>query len=183
MNLHDLTKETHHKAENSLFGARYSAGILTPREYVSWLDAQYKIHELVDRVVPCSLHRCGPLARDMTQLYIYPPAYNLGQTYEFLAFLKRELPYSLLAASYILYGAHLQGGAVIKPRLVSAGLPVAHLEFGEEAKQGRIWLKGLRELADLGDLANEAFQRIINIMDEIYERAYEDGLIAQYKTG
>jgi hypothetical protein len=169
--LYTLTHDAHHAAEATTFGARYASGTLSRQEYALWLGFQLQAHDLIDAVVPGFMGRRVALAADL--LVVRAPLFALSAGYELAAEIMRTPPLSQLAAAYIFYGAHLQGGAVIKPKLIAAGLPTTHLDFGDSANDARKWLKELRTHTELAPAANAVFGHTIDAMNEI-SQIYND---------
>jgi hypothetical protein len=166
MNLHDLTPESHHDAQETDFGKRYAKGDISRREYASWIHMQFVAHhEVLDRILPWHCQRGATLALDLAALLPDQP-YVLSSV-DGLREVLLESPYTGLAGAYVLMGAHLRGGAMIRPNLERAGLPVHHLYFDAPAS-AREYLRKLREFPALADEVDRVFRAVTTVMDEIH---------------
>lgn len=67
-------------------------------------------------------------------------------------------------AIYVLTGAHLMGGEIMRRRLV--GFPVNHLQW-EDRQLAINELRKFRERSELVDQARACFQALLDMMDEI----------------
>ena len=71
---------------------------------------------------------------------------------------------SIAGAAYVLTGAHLMGGEVMRKRLI--GYPTKHLEWGDR-KLALKELNILRSREDVVEQARSCFSALLRIMDEI----------------
>jgi hypothetical protein len=74
-------------------------------------------------------------------------------------------------AIYVLTGAHLMGGEIMRRRL--EGFPTKHLEW-EDRKAALTILQQYRLRDDIGEEARDCFAALLKIMDEIKEK-YPNG--------
>jgi hypothetical protein len=79
----------------------------------------------------------------------------------------RDDPVARAGAAYVLTGAHLMGGEIMRRRLVD--LPTEHLEW-EDRQAALAELKVMRVNAELAGPARKCFEALLAIMDEILER-------------
>lgn len=167
MNLYDATKDLHHDAEKHPFGARMAAGEISKQEWADWLGAMQAIHLAIDPHLPPALQRGGALLLDLTRtLPVMPRVCWSARRFSGAL----DGPISIGGAAYILSGAHLRGGAVIRKRLEPLGMSCAHLRF-DQAREGNEWICALRDAPEVAPGARAAFGAIIEVMDEIQARA------------
>jgi heme oxygenase len=73
---------------------------------------------------------------------------------------------------YVVCGANLRGGAVIRKTLEPLGFPCRHLRFNRDnAEKADQWLKELRERSNLAEGAKEAFHDILWLMSLVEDNA------------
>jgi hypothetical protein len=70
----------------------------------------------------------------------------------------------IAGAAYVLTGAHLMGGEIMRRRLV--GYPTTHLEW-DDRKAAIVELNKFREREDIVEESRKCFQALLKIMDEI----------------
>ncbi len=70
----------------------------------------------------------------------------------------------IAGAAYVLTGAHLMGGEIMRRRLV--GYPTSHLEWPDR-KAAISELMKFREREEIAQEARNCFQALLDIMDEI----------------
>ena len=169
------TADLHHKAEEHPFGAAMSAGELSPQEWADWMAAMLQIYLAVDPMLPVSGRRSHDLFMDLLKMK------NAGvspvQSVEALAVANRitlnptDIDY-VGGVSYILLGANLRGGQLIRKALTAKGVDAcSHLFFVEEDKaDGEVHLDALRSSKGVVNGAREMFTSIVAIMDEIWSR-------------
>lgn len=136
--------------------------------YARWVRALLQIHERLDEVLPPVVHRCDGLRADLAALGgDLVPASTSAQAYaETLA---DEL--SLAGAAYVMTGAHLMGGEIMRRRL--EGYPTQHLVW-DDRKAALAVLAEFRERADIVEPARACFQALLTIMDEIQNEELQD---------
>ena len=74
----------------------------------------------------------------------------------------------IAGAAYVLTGAHLMGGEIMRRRL--EGFPTKHLEW-DDRKEAIAILQQYRTRDDISEEAKDCFRALLTIMDEI-ERLY-----------
>ena len=168
MTLYNATTAAHHDAENHPFGQRMAAGRRSRQEWADWLQAMLDIHTVLDPYLPTSLQRGGDLALDLYQML--PVRGERTESAQRIVEAIRSGDLSVIGGvSYILCGANLRGGQVIKEKLIPVGFPCNHLTF-ESFVEPNKWLGKLRECGVLADSANTAFKLVLDVMSEIDER-------------
>lgn len=166
--LYEATRDLHHSAEQHPFGARMAVGEIEMQEWADWLQAMVRLHLALDPYLPPCLQRGGALMLDVACLL--PVEGRPSPVADAFAATLPGNPMRTAGAAYILCGAHLRGGAVIRRRLQPQGLPCTHLRY-EHAREANNWLSALRGADATAPGARSAFQAIIGIMDEIQGRA------------
>jgi heme oxygenase len=114
----------------------------------------------VDANLPAELGRVDRLTEDLNILALRTKDLDTATTYASTL----TTPESLDGAAYVLTGAHLMGGEIMRRRL--DGYPTKHLEW-EDRKVGLAWLKLIREREELSQAARDCFSALLAIMDEI----------------
>ena len=144
-------------------GAAMASGKPPMDWYSDWLHAIHHIHHKIDPTLPAVLHRAGRLEDDITAVGLIstpvPAAYAYTKSL--------DTDNKLAGAAYVLTGAHLMGGEIMRRRL--EGYPTAHLEWDDRKSA----LEGLRAYRVRSELAAEArgcFTALLCIMDEIRDR-------------
>lgn len=168
-NLYHATTNLHHDAEKHPFGERMLNGTLSRQEWTDWLGAMEQIHIALDPYLPPSLKRAHDLHMDLLMMLPLKPARSEAIEALTLDLIDPELIGGL---SYVLSGANLRGGQVIRKRLSPLGFPCNHLSFDAmHVAPADNWLKRLRDAKALRDGAQQAFRAVLCVMDEINERA------------
>jgi len=157
------TRDLHHACEAHPVGAAMASGKPPAVWYADWLQALHQLHVVVDSVLPLELGRIDRLDADLVASGAVATRSIAADKYTYT--LNNEL--SLEGAAYVLTGAHLMGGELMRRRL--EGYPTSHLEW-DDRKVGLAWLKPVRERADLAQAARDCFAALLSIMDEIQER-------------
>jgi len=158
--LHSATKDLHHACENHAVGAAMASG--SPRDdwYASWLSSLLVIHSYLDNSMPIYCQRTYQLSIDLQKIKcdVYTPyaAYKYIQSLSGVE--------DRLGGCYVLTGAGLMGGAIMKKRLVN--YPTYHLEFSDRPLALE-FLKSLRNKEELAESAKKCFYALLQIMDEI----------------
>ena len=161
--LHSATRHLHHACEQHEVGAAMATG--QPREdwYASWLSALLVIHSYLDASMPVICRRTYSLGVDLQKMkcevYTPPAAYRYIQS---LKNINDEL-----GGCYVLTGAGLMGGAIMKKRLIN--YPTNHLEFADRGLALE-YLKSWRNREELTDPAKNCFYALLKIMDEIRDK-------------
>lgn len=158
--LWEATRDLHHACEQHPVGAAMASGTPPVRWYAQWLGSLYVIHSVVDQYLPACTGRLAPLAKDIAALQ-GSPTYALPAA-EYAASLRPD--HSVMGAGYVLLGAHLMGGEVMRRRL--EGFPTAHLEW-DDRRAALAELMVIREQAELAEPARACFSALLATMDEI----------------
>lgn len=157
------TRDLHHACEQNPVGAAMAAGTPPMAWYVDWLMALRQLHEVVDAALPKDLGRVERLTADLIDSNV--PAHVSAVAARYGKTLLDEK--ALAGAAYVLTGAHLMGGEIMRKRL--AGYPTSHLEW-DDRKLGLAWLKPVRERLEIAEPARNCFAALLGIMDEIHAR-------------
>ena len=160
-NLKEKTKELHHAAEKHPVGQSMAEGNISDRWWANWLGALFVIHSAIDRWLPEAMQRVVQIAEDIAETQL-PPNTNFAALDYARSLDTRQ---RAEGAAYVFTGAHLMGGA-ITARNIEHRLPVHHLKWADRQDVVRQW-SPLRDREDLEAHALEAFQAVINVMDEI----------------
>lgn len=152
------TRELHHACEQHEVGSAMATGKPPMQWYADWMFALLTIHKEVDKYYPVAIHRVDKLLEDLKNLS--PNEINAAK--EYAATLNSEK--NIAGAAYVLTGAHLMGGAVMKKRLID--YPTKHLEW-DNRKIALKELEKLRQREDVVEEAKQCFFALLQIMDEI----------------
>lgn len=158
--LWEATRDLHHACEAHPVGAAMSSGNPPIHWYAQWLDALRTIHAVVDPTLPAVLHRVERVERDTASMQLQVPRNTAAIAYA--DSLKTDA--EIAGAAYVLTGAHLMGGEIMRRRLI--GFPTAHLEW-DDRKAALAELKTLRERGDIVEPARACFAALLAVMDEI----------------
>lgn len=158
--LWENTRELHHACEEHVVGKAMSSGKPPIDWYASWLKALLEIHSVIDQHMPACVGRVDRLKADIEECG------NVG----FVP--KSAIEYALSlttnedieGAAYVLTGAHLMGGEIMRRRL--EGYPTQHLQW-EDRKESLEYLVSLREREDLTNSAKRCFFALLSVMDDI----------------
>jgi heme oxygenase len=168
--LYELTTAAHHDAEQNPFGKLYATGEVKPAAYADWLVVNAHMHHYIDDFVPECVRRLPSLTMDLLELGkrgVVPSGKVLSPVPD-----STDIEW-VMGTAYIFCGAHLRGGAMIRPKLELAGLPCHHLHF-EFPREAREWLRELRQFTHLAPFANDMFGFVNAAMTEIYKVHYPD---------
>jgi hypothetical protein len=169
MTLYSLTRDLHHVCEDHPVGAAMSRGDISAQWWADWLNALIAIHQVIDTVAPPPLRFAQALKEDLAESAVPPrptrSAHHLSAT---LA----GNPYLADAAHYVITGAHLMGGAVMR-KSIGDRLPTGHLYPYDRNRVVEDW-KPYRDRVDLGEEARQVFRSLIHIMDEIMANDHKD---------
>ena len=158
--LWEATRDLHHACEAHPVGAAMSSGKPPMQWYADWLSALYTIHWELDKHIPSSIHRTERIQKDLTDTNC--PVTLIKEANRFANSLLTEK--DIVGAAYVLTGAHLMGGEIMRRRL--EGYPTSHLEW-DDRKEALSELMKFRERDDVAEQAKNCFQALLNIMDEI----------------
>lgn len=157
--LWEQTRDLHHACEAHEVGSAMATGEPPKQWYANWVNALLAIHSHIDKYYSESIHRAERLKKDLESL-IKPN--NLSATDDYVLKLNDEK--SIAGAAYVLTGAHLMGGEVMRRRLKN--YPTAHLEW-DDRKAALKELEKLRQREDVVEEARMCFAALLQIMDEI----------------
>ncbi len=158
--LWEQTRDLHHACEAHPIGEAMASGKPPMRAYEMWIRAIGEIHKKIDPTMPSVLHRVERLELDAEAC-----AENTQTPKSAVAYaetLNDDL--SLAGASYVLTGAHLMGGEIMRRRL--DGYPTNHLEW-DDRREAIEALKMFRERQDIVEQSRDCFAALLSIMDEI----------------
>lgn len=161
--LWEETRDLHHACEAHAVGGAMSTGNPPPLWYASWLQALHQIHLAIDSGVPDNVRRVERIEEDLVALNIGIEPFDAAK--EYIKTLDNEK--SLAGAIYVLTGAHLMGGEIMRRRL--EGFPTKHLEW-DDRKSSLAFLQTYRIRDDITLEARACFQALLDIMDEIEAR-------------
>lgn len=162
------TREWHHKCEEHPVGAAMSEGN-PPREwYTSWLATLHTLHSSMDLIMPECAHRAAQLQQDIDEMgmdEVFTP--ETAKQWE-LTF-SQDLVHTdtILGFAYVLTGAHLMGGEIMRRRL--EGFPVNHLTW-DDRKETLAYLETLRHREELTSGAIKCFKALYRSMEEIQDK-------------
>lgn len=161
--LWESTRDLHHACEEHVVGAAMSSGNPPIEWYAQWVMALFQIHNILDKYLPTTIRRRSLLLKDLSEL--------AGSDVEFGPLTTAaEYADSLIdegrraGAAYVLTGAHLMGGEVMRRRLM--GFPTSHLTWADRKAALKV-LKDYRQRDDVTDEARDCFSALLGIMDEI----------------
>lgn len=126
--LWQATRDMHHACEHHAVGAAMATGKPPLIWYAAWLQAMRQIHEVVDRSLDPALHRVHKLAVDILACEVSVPEIAAAKQYV----QSLTTGPALAGAGYVLTGAHLMGGEIMRRRL--QGLPTEHLTWDDRAQ-------------------------------------------------
>jgi len=162
--LWEYTRDLHHACEQHPVGAAMASGSPPIEWYADWVHALEQIHLVVDSDMPDMLWRAERLGEDTRALGVKP--LELQATSDYVQKLLLDSN-TRAGAAYVLTGAHLMGGEIMRRRLQD--YPTKHLEW-EDRKEALAELKKLREADGIAEAARGCFYALLQIMDEIAER-------------
>lgn len=162
--LWEYTRDLHHACEDHVIGKAMSTGNPPKIWYTAWLMALYQIHAALDPYCEDGIiTRSKEIMQDFIDMNM--EVYPLSAAYQYVSQLDNLN--KIEGALYVLTGAHLMGGEIMRRRLED--FPTKHLEW-EDRKKAIAILQQYRTRADIGEEARECFYALLKIMDEIKER-------------
>lgn len=162
--LWEETRELHHACERHRVGGAMATGKPHRIWYASWLVALHQIHSVIDPHMPDCLNRTDRLIEDINDMHFELPKLEQATVYTLSLIDEKRIA----GAAYVLTGAHLMGGEIMRRRL--EGFPTKHLEW-DDRKEAIAILQQYRTRDDIGEEAKDCFRALLTIMDEI-ERLY-----------
>jgi hypothetical protein len=165
--LWEYTRDLHHACEAHPVGNAMSKGNPPHQWYNAWLNALKDIHAALDPHAPEALHRRQSLFDDVVEYCHmgYGGFITIDKAKEYVDQLDTEN--KIAAAIYVLTGAHMFGGEIMRRRL--EGYPTNHLVWPDR-KQALALLQQYRTRDDIGDEARDCFKALLAVMDEILQR-------------
>lgn len=167
--LWQATRDLHHACEEHPVGAAMASGTPPHEWYAKWMMALNQIHTYVDGYVPDEVKRAQALQEDLDALDEKVSPLLTAALYT--RSLKNN-PTRIAGAAYVLTGAHLMGGEVMRRRL--DGYPTKHLEW-HNRKAALAVLQTYREREDIVEEARDCFAALLAVMDEIENAGASDG--------
>lgn len=164
MSLYTLTRDLHHICEDHPVGAAMSRGDVSEQWWADWLHALYKIHCIIDFDLPPELRCCSRIRDDLHACSLDPRPNTSVNT---LCARLREDENMRVAAHYVLTGAHLMGGQVMR-KTIGDNLPTTHLKIDNRKEVLDLW-KPYRERVDVAEEAREVFRSLLAIMNEMLD--------------
>lgn len=158
--LWEATRDLHHACEAHPVGAAMASGSPPMQWYTDWLSALYTIHWEVDQHIPKVIHRTEKVQNDLTATSCSANIILTANKYTNSLITEKDIA----GAAYVLTGAHLMGGEIMRRRLV--GYPTTHLEW-DDRKAAIVELNKFREREDIVEESRKCFQALLKIMDEI----------------
>jgi hypothetical protein len=158
--LWESTRELHHACEKHEVGAAMASGQPPMGWYAKWLWGLREIHAVIDPHTSHPVRRVLPLTEDIIATGVKPSM--IMSATQYAETLNTED--SIHGAAYVMLGAGLMGGEVMRRRLQN--YPVRHLEWSDRPVALSI-LKEYRERSELAIPARECFSALLRIMDEI----------------
>lgn len=158
--LWEETRELHHACEQHAVGGAMATGKPPRIWYAAWLVALEQIHSVIDKHMPDTLNRTDRLIEDINEMQFDLP--KLEQATVYTDSLTDEK--KIAGAAYVLTGAHLMGGEIMRRRL--EGFPTKHLEW-DDRKEAIGILQTYRTRDDIGEEAKDCFKALLDIMDDI----------------
>ena len=162
--LWEETRELHHACEQHRVGGAMATGKPPRIWYAAWLVALHQIHSIIDTHMPDCLNRTDRLIEDINVMEFELPKLEAAKVYT----LSLQDEKRIAGAAYVLTGAHLMGGEIMRRRL--EGFPTKHLEW-DDRKEAIAILQQYRTRDDIGEEAKDCFRVLLTVMDEI-ERLY-----------
>lgn len=166
--LWETTRDLHHACEAHPVGAAMASGQPPRHWYALWIKALLGIHDRVDPSISPVVRRRAGLTADLEAMG-GDSVPEVQAARDYADSLNDEL--ALAGAAYVLTGAHLMGGEIMRRRL--AGFPTQHLTW-EDRKTALAELGQLRQRPDIVEPARACFEALLAIMDEIQSSEDQD---------
>ena len=131
--------------------------------YRAWLQVLLQLHQVVDQHLPVAVHRTARIQQDINTLGITVEPVQAAA--EYAATLVNSI--AITGAAYVLTGAHLMGGEIMRRRL--EGFPTEHLLWDSRPEALKC-LTTLRESPDVIQPARDCFKALLDSMDEILRK-------------
>lgn len=154
------TRDLHHACEKHTVGSAMASGSPPWQWYSDWLQALLDIHRVIDEQSNSATRRVERLEEDLKNAFT-PRDLTVAKNYA--NSLKTEQ--DIAGATYVLLGAHLMGGEVMRRKLII--YPTSHLEW-EDRKVALQELQKIKERTDIVEQAKNCFHALLSTMDEIH---------------
>jgi hypothetical protein len=164
--LWEYTRDLHHACEAHPVGAAMATGKPPMIWYAAWVKALLQIHSHIDPHAAPSIHRTERLIKDNE---LVGDVAEIDAANDYIRTLDNSNAIS--GALYVLTGAHLMGGEIMRRRLED--YPTSHLEW-DDRKASLAELQLYRTRGELGEDARRCFAALIAVMDEIQTK-YPEG--------
>ena len=161
--LWNATRDLHHACEQHPVGGVMAVGKPPLIWYRAWLQVLLQLHEVVDKYLPSTVHRVDRIKADIATLGIDIQPIKTADIYA--STLTNST--AIVGAAYVLTGAHLMGGEIMRRRL--EGFPTEHLLWDSRPEALKC-LTVLRESPEVIQPARDCFQALLDSMDEILEK-------------
>ena len=153
------TRDLHHACEEHTVGSALAGGKPPIQWYSDWLGVLLCIHRVIDDHSPDVVRRVERLERDLEHL---PTPRPIEPCNEYVASLSDEK--DIAGATYVLLGAHLMGGEVMRRRLID--YPTEHLLW-DDRKVALKELEKIKQREDIVVSARNCFQALLSSMESI----------------
>jgi hypothetical protein len=157
------TRDLHHACEQHPVGAAMASGSPPMQWYADWLFSLYILHLNIDPYIPNCLHRADRLCEDIISTQTKVNLILSAIEYSNSIVDEKDI----VGAAYVLTGAHLMGGEIMRKRLIN--YPTSHLEWNDR-KIAVAELTKFREREDVAEQAKNCFAALLRIMDEIEKK-------------
>jgi len=159
--LWENTREWHHKCESHPVGASMAAGNPHKDDYADWLMTLFFIHLKIDPHMEDCAWKTKAILKDIESNEVIPKA-----PISVIKWFNEDLDENQIGGfSYVLTGAHLMGGEIMRRRL--QGYPTSHLEWNDR-KEALAYLQTLRDREEFTVGALQCFELLYNAMEEIH---------------
>ena len=160
--LWDNTREWHHKCESHPVGASMAAGNPKKDDYADWLMTLFFIHLKIDPHMPDCAWKTSALLKDIENNAVIPKA-----PISVIKWFNNDLTDNEIGGfTYVLTGAHLMGGEIMRRRLKD--YPTSHLEW-QDRKEALSYLSTLRDKEEYTVGALQCFELLYHAMEEIHD--------------
>ena len=166
--LKDLTWDNHKKAETTALMKSLLKNQISETLYSQYLYVQYEIYANIESRIKFEtqgLNRAQLSLDDWQNTSQRIPS-NLPALDKYTERLRTVDPHQLWAHVYLHYLAPLYGGQIIK-RVIGQRFPTSRLDF-DNPEACKMEIRP-RLTVDLADEANQAFESIIEIYDQLYQ--------------
>ena len=163
--LFNYTRDVHGKIEKHPIGNSFAMGTAKSQDWTDWLNILLAAHQAVADVTPPVLSRIEALKVDVAGCQEAARPNEEATKLLDAASKSKEMREAL---AYALFGSALMGGQMMRENL-GGRLPVAHLHWADRSA-AMAELRKMRAKADLNIEAQDVFNRLYRIMDEILSK-------------